>query len=164
MPSPVSFITRQRVEAYHASALRLLVRLLTAMLTGAWRGRSPRVRAAVTWLEKVVERVLFPHAVARAGPPPALRRPPQFAHCGFRRRRRNHRLFFRNSGVRLRKGGMIARVLRLLDVLARPERVTGYFLKRLLNGLQISGLVVRAPPATRLACVARSAPAFADSS
>lgn len=157
-------LTSQRLEAFHASALRLLARLLMAMLAGGWRGRSRRVRAAVSWFEVLVERILFLHAVRRAGPPPQRSKAPKFARCGFRRKRRSLRLFFKSSGVRLRRGGVLARVLRLFDVMARPERFIAYFLERLLNGLRTSGLVACAPPAAMLAGDPPRAAARADTS
>jgi hypothetical protein len=157
-------VTRQRLDAYHGAARRLLTRLFWAMLTGGWRGRGRKVRAVVSWFETLVERILFLEAVLRAGPPPMRPRAPKFARGGFRRKPRRLRLFFKRSGVRLRRAGVVRRVLRLFEALARPERVIAYFLRRLLNGLRTSGLVACAPPAVAITADAPLAPAFADSS
>jgi hypothetical protein len=141
-----------------------LTRFLLAMLAGGWRGRGRKVRAVVRWFETLVERVIFLDAVLRAGPPPPRMKAPKFARGGFRRKPRSLHLFFRNSGIRLRRAGVLARMLRLFEALAQPKRFIAYFLKRVLNGLRTSGLVPCAPPAVAITAAPPLALAFADSS
>jgi hypothetical protein len=158
-------LTRQRIDAFHASALRWLGRLMRLILTLGTPGRGQRLRRFLTRIELEVECILFCEALLRYGPPPQRRRHPRPPPIGFRRTR-HHRLalFFKRAGVRARKQHALARVLRLFDVLAQPERFIAYFLKRLCKGLRMSALVASAPPAYALALGALARVAFADSS
>jgi hypothetical protein len=145
-------ITTARVEAYVASALRLLGWLIGAILRIAPAGRSARLRTVLSRAECAVECILFLKAVARYGPPPQRRRHPRFAASGFRRSEgRRLRLFFRGAGVRARKAGPLARVLALIEALARPERAVAYFFKRICEGLHLARFAPVAPPARMLA-------------
>jgi hypothetical protein len=158
-------LTRQRLDAFHASALRWLGWLLRLILALGTPGRGKRLRRFLARLELEVECILFCEALLRYGPPPRRKRHPRPAPTGFRRMR-HHRLalFFKRAGVRARKQHALNRVLRLFDVLAKPERFIAYFLERLCKGLRISTLVATAPPAWALACGAPARVAFADSS
>jgi hypothetical protein len=125
-------LTRQRIDAFHASALRWLGRLMRLILTLGTPGRGQRLRRFLTRIELEVECRLA--------------------------------LFFKRAGVRARRQNALTRVLRLFDVLAKPERFIAYFLKRLCKGLRMSALVASAPPAHALACGAPTRVTFTDSS
>jgi hypothetical protein len=158
-------LTRQRLDAFHASALRWLGWLTRLILALGTPGRGKRLRRFLTRIELEVECILFCEALLRYGPPPRRRRHPRLALAGFRRtQHRRLALFFKRAGVRARGQSALPRVLRLFDVLARPERFIAYFLKRLCKGLRMSALVAAAPPAWALAAGAPARVAFADSS
>lgn len=151
-------ITTARVEAYFASALRLLGWLLGAILRLAPAGRSARLRSVLSRAERAVECILFLKAVARYGPPPQRRRHPRFAASGFRRiEARRLRLFFR---VRVRKASPLARVIALIEALAQPERAVAYFFKSICKGLHLARLAPVASPARTLAGAAPGASAL----
>jgi hypothetical protein len=158
-------LTRQRIDAFHASALRWLGWLMRLILTLGTPGRGKRIRRFLTRIELEVECILFCEALLRYGPPPRRKRHPRPAPTGYRRTR-HHRLalFFKRAGVRARGQNALARVLRLFEVLAKPERFVAYFLKRLAKGLRISALVAACPSAEALALGASAPAAFADSS
>ena len=144
-------VTAASVEAYAASALRLLGWLLGAILRLAPAGRSVRLKALLSRAERAVESILLLEAVARCGLPPQRRRHPRFAANGFRYiEGRRLRLFFRGARVRARKAGPLARVLALIEALARPERAVAYFFKHLCKGLRLARLAPVAPPARTL--------------
>jgi hypothetical protein len=158
-------LTRQRLDAFHASALRWLAWLTRAILALGSPGRGKRLKGLLTRVELVVECILFCEALLRYGPPPQRRRHPRPAPAGFRRtQHRRLALFYKRAGVRARGQGALARVLRLIDVLARPERFIAYFFERLCKGLRTSALVAAAPPAWALREGAPAHVAFADSS
>ena len=157
-------LTRQRIDAFHASALRWLGWLLRLILALGTPGRGKRLRRFLTRIELEVECILLCEALLRYGPPPQRRRHPRPAPTGFRRtQHRRLALFYKRAGVRARGQNALARVLRLFDVLAKPERFIAYFLKRLCKGLRLSALVASAPPADALARRAL-APLSADTS
>ncbi|WP_395644657.1 hypothetical protein [Terricaulis sp.] len=152
MPQPAPIISQARVEAFAASALRLLAWLLGCVLRINPAGRGVRLGALLGELERAVESIIFLKATVLYGPPPPRRRHPRFAATGFRRiQTRRLRLFFRGARVRARKAGALRRVLALIDALACPERAVRYFLKRLRKGLHLSRVVPTAPPAQTLA-------------
>jgi hypothetical protein len=145
-------ITEHRVEAYAASALRLLGWLLAMVLRGGWIGRSARLRHILNRAERYVESVLCLKAVLRAGPRPRRRTHPRSAPPGFRRVRRRMRLFLKGARIRAgKRAGALKRLLALLDALANPGRAVAHFLRRLCAGTRVSGLVVAAPRADALA-------------
>jgi hypothetical protein len=158
-------ITAQRLEAYTASALRGLTWLLGVVFTIGSHARGRRVRSLITLAERVVESILFLEAVLRYGPPPRRRGYPRPTPTGFRRCA-NYRLalLFKRAGVRARRASALTRVLRLFEVLARPERYIAFFLKRVLRGLRPGALAPAAPPAFACADLAARDAAFADSS
>lgn len=165
MPQPKPIITASRVEAYFASALRLLGWLLGAMLRGGWKGKGARLRHLLSRAELAVECILFLKAMVLYGPLPRPRAPhPRSTPPGFRRISTRGTLFFKRARVRAKKAGAIARVLALLYALARPERAVAYFLKRICKGLRLSRLVLAAPPADTLSRGFAYNVAFADSS
>ncbi|MBL8531180.1 MAG: hypothetical protein JNK94_05550 [Hyphomonadaceae bacterium] len=148
MHSRQPLITRARVEAYTASALRLLMWLLGIVLRLPVSGRSARLKAELAYAERATEHLLFLHAVARFGPPPQRKIHPRFAARGFRRvRAKRLRLFYRGAGVRARKAAPLTRVLALLHALANPERAIAYFSARLRAGLRAARVLPTAPPA-----------------
>ncbi|MGQ0532251.1 MAG: hypothetical protein ACT4OF_06115 [Caulobacteraceae bacterium] len=159
-----SIITASRVEAYVASALRLLGWLLGVILRLNPAGRSVRLRHLLSRAERAVECILFLRAVALYGPPPQRKRHPRSAPNGFRRVASNRGSFFSSVKIRARKAGALARVIALIDALTRPERAVAYFLKQICKGLRLSRLIVVAPPACALARVLAAESAFCDTS
>lgn len=144
-------ITTARVEAYVASALRLLGWLLRVILRLNPAGRSVRLKHVLSRVECIVECILFLKAVAAYGPPPQRKHHPRAAPKGFRRNQgRRLPLFFKGAGVRARKAGALKRVCALIDALARPERAVAYFFKRICNGLHLARLTPVAPAADAL--------------
>lgn len=166
MPQPKPIITASRVEAYFASALRLLGWLLGAVLRGGWRGSGARLKHVLSRAELAVECILFLKAVTLYGPPPRGRAPhPRSTPPGFRRVSTPPRRFFKRANIRAgRKAGALARVLALLDALTRPQRAVAYFFKRICKGLRLSRLVLAAPSAEALVAGFPHNVAFADSS
>lgn len=159
-------ITHARVEAFTASALRLLGWLFALIVRIAATGRSARLRRLLSFAEREVESILFLKAVALYGPPPRRRMHPRAAGSGFRRiEERRLRLFFRGARVRARRADALTRVVALIDALARPQRAVAYFLKRICKGLHLGRIVPIAPPAMRRRDVsAASEPTCADTS
>ena len=158
-------LTQTRIEAYVASALRLLGWLLVFILRAGASGRGARLKHMLSRAEHGVECILFLKAVLRYGPPPNWRHRWRLPPPGFRRTRTPRMpLFYKNANIRARKAGALQRVLALIDALARPERAIGYFFKRICNGLRMSRLVAAAPPADALASLAAPSACFADSS
>ena len=145
-------ITASRVEAYVASALRLLGWLLGVILRIGARGRSVRLKHLLSRAELAVECIIFLKAVALYGPPPQRRRYPRSTPRGFRRAASSQRSFFRSVKIRARKSAPLARILALLDALAHPERAVAYFLKQICKGLRLSRLIPVAPSAAALGC------------
>lgn len=147
MTSRQPLITRARVEAYTASALRLLMWLLGIILRLAASGRGARLNAELSRAERATECILFLDAVARLSAPPQRKSRPRFA-LGFRRMQgRRLRLFYRNAGVRARKADPLTRVLALLRALTHPDRAIAYFSARLRAGLCLARFLPTAPPA-----------------
>ncbi len=158
-------ITTARVEAYAASALRLLCWLFGALLRLGPSGRSASLKHLLSHTEGAVECILFLKAVALYGPPPQRGPHPRSMPRGFRRRTKNSRRFFKSAKIRARKAGPIARVIALFDALARPETAVGYFFKQICKGLRLSGLVAVAPPTLGIVCAPpAAAAAFCDTS
>ena len=83
---------------------------------------------------------------------------------GFRIVRSNGRLFFKSARIRARRATLSERILRLMEVLADPERYVAHFLKRILRGLRPTHLVSCAPPAFALASTLQQQPSPADTS
>ncbi|MGE0664606.1 MAG: hypothetical protein AB7H66_01230 [Hyphomonadaceae bacterium] len=164
MTSANPIITQARVEAYFASAWRLLGWLLGAILRGGWRGRGVRLKRLLSRAELAVECTLFLQAVARFGPPPRRPRRHAFTPNGFRRVCGDRRLFFKGANIRARKAGPLARVFALIEALAHPERAVAYFLKRICNGLRMTNLAPTGPAADAIAAALSPRLAFADSS
>ncbi|MGD9980159.1 MAG: hypothetical protein AB7H66_17500 [Hyphomonadaceae bacterium] len=130
-------VTSARVEAYIASALRLLWRPLGAVLRFGLTGRSAKLKQTLCLAERGVESTLFLKAIALYGP--AARRR---GRRGDRRLKyRRLALFFKGARVRARKASALTRVLALIDALLNPERAVSYFLKRICKGLRYTKLV-----------------------
>jgi hypothetical protein len=159
-------ITEARVEAFTASALRLVGWLFALIVRMTATGRGARLRHILSCAERAVEQILFLKAVALYGPPPSRRIHPRGARPGFRRiQRRRRRLSFRSAGIRARKAHALTRVIALIDALTRPARAVAYFMKRLCNGLRPACIIPIAPPAARRRDVCTApATAFADTS
>lgn len=130
-------VTSARVEAYIASALRLLWWLLGAVLRFGLTGRSAKLRQTLCLAERAVESTLFLKAVALHGQ--AVRRRGRRRVC--RPQYRRLALFFKGARVRARKASALTRILALIDSLLNPERAVGYFLKRICKGLRYTKLV-----------------------
>jgi hypothetical protein len=160
-------ITAVRVEAFTASALRLLGWLFALIVRLAATGRSARLREILSRAERGVESILFLKAVALYGPlPPRRKRHPRSTQQGFRRIENSRlRLFYRNAKIRARKATVLKRVIALIDALTRPERAVAYFFKRICKGLRLARIVPNAPPAMRRHDVCPApAPTCADTS
>ncbi|QGZ94058.1 hypothetical protein [Terricaulis silvestris] len=152
MPQAQPIITTVRVEAFIASAFRLLFWLIGVVLRRAPSDPPARLKRLLSFAECTVEYVLFLKAVALHGPPPQRKTHPRFAATGFRRvQSRRSRLFFRGAKIRARRASALVRVLALIDALTRPQRAVAYFLKQICNGLTLAHLVAVAPPAHALA-------------
>lgn len=159
-------ITEERIAAYSAAAFSCLMWLLSVIFALGAPRRSRRLKRFLTRCERRVEMILFLMAHRRAGP---VRRPrtlrPGSVPPGFRRAQPTPRLIFRAARIRARGQSLRQRALRLLEVMAAPERFVARFLKRILKGLCLRRFVAAAPPPRELAARAMPAtPAFADSS
>jgi hypothetical protein len=159
-------LTKDRIEAFAASAALWCLWLIGVIARLAACSRSRRLAREVERLERGVEATFFLAALHRYGPPPRGRHIPRATPRGFRRTAvaSRRRLFFRNAQVRARKAGIAARVSALLAALANPEPHIGYFYKRLLRGLRSARLLPTAPPATALTIDAPRAAAITDTS
>jgi hypothetical protein len=164
MTQPQPIITTVRVEAYVASALRLLGWLLGALLRIRPAGRGARLKHGLSRAEVAVESILLLKAVARYWAPPQRRVHPRATPPGFRRSARNRRAFFKRAKIRAVKARPIARVVALFDALTRPESAVAYFFKQICKGLRSASLVAVAPPALVLADEALVACASCDTS
>lgn len=143
-------ITTARVDAYFASALRLLAWLFGVMLRLPRAGRSVCLKRILSRAERTVEGVLFLRAVTFYGPLPRRRRHPHSTPRGFRRNLGNRRAFMKSVRIRAKKANAFTRVMALLDALAHPQSAVAYFLKQICAGLRGSRLVAVAPPAHAL--------------
>jgi hypothetical protein len=159
-------LTKDRIEAFAASAILWCVWLMGAALKLIAPDKNRRLTRFVERTEREVESILFLRALHRFGPIPRRRCIPRPAPAGFRRRatRGRMRLLFRNSGVRARKASLIARIASLAGALANPGPHIAYFFKRMLRGLRAPALVVAAPPASMLPPPPPGAAFLADSS
>ncbi len=165
MKHPRPPLTKDRIEAFAASAVAWVVRLLGAVLHPRAEVRRRRLAAIVRRAERFVEYIIFLKATDRAGPPPKRRIAPCSVPPGFRQVSRRPTLFWKIARIRAPRGaGFAARLVRLLEAIASPERHIARFLKQLWKGLRFSRLVPRKPPAHRLAAIAAPTIAFADSS
>ncbi len=146
-------ITQSRVEAFSASALRLVVWLFGAIVRFGWSDRGVRLREALNFAERLLERIIFIKAIAAHGPAPQRPRTrrPRFAPPGFRRVATNQRFFYKGARIRARKAGALARVLALIEALTFPERAMRHFLRKIKKGLRLSRIVLVAPPNDALA-------------
>jgi hypothetical protein len=156
--------TKPPIEALAASAVVWLVRLLGVLVAPGAERRRRGLRRFLDHIERAVECIIFLWAVERLGPRPRKRRRPRSVPPGFRRAMGSRRLFWKSARIRARGADALARVSRLLEVLARPAPYIARFLRRLLRGVAFSRLVPCAPPAHACASLARPDAAFADSS
>lgn len=148
MPQAQPIITTVRVEAFIASAFRLLFWLMGAVMRRAPSDPPARLKTLLSFAEATVERLLFLKAVTLYGPLPQHKTHPTSTAPGFRRVRiRRARLFFRGAKIRARCASALCRVLALIDALTRPHRAVAYFLKQICNGLALTHHVAVAPPA-----------------
>ncbi len=158
-------LTQHRLEAFAASAALWLIRLLGAALHPGAQRRRKRLAAFVARIERFVEHVVFLKAVHAAGPPPPQRHAPASTPLGFRRLRRRPTLFWKLARIRAgRSAGLVDRIVRLFEVLARPAPYVARVLKQLCKGLRLSRLVPIAPPAAALAADAPCAVIADDTS
>jgi|GEM_PF-6187400 len=107
-----------------------------------------RLREALNFAERTVERIIFLKAIAAYGPAPqrSRTRHPRFAPPGFRRAGSNKQFFYKCARIRARKASALARVFALIEALTFPERAVRYFLKKISKGLRLSRIVLVAPP------------------
>lgn len=146
-------ITQARVEAFSASALRLVGWLLGAIVRFGWSGRGMRLRQALNFAERMVERTIFLKAIAAYGPAPVRPRTrhPRFAPPGFRRAASTRQFFYKGARIRARKASALTRVFALIEALTFPERAMRYFLKKISKGLRSNRIVAVTPPNDALA-------------
>ncbi len=164
MTQPRPPLSKDLIEAFAASAVAWLVRLLGVLTTPGAERRRRLMRRFLHHIERAVECIIFLRAVERLGPTPRSRRRPRFAPNGFRRTMGNRRLFWKCARIRARGADPFARVSRLLEALANPEPYIARFMRRLVNGVSFFHLVACAPPAHACASPARPDARFADSS
>ncbi len=158
-------LTKDRIEAFAASAVAWVVRLLGAVLHPRAEFRRRRLAAFVRRAERFVEFIVFLKATDRAGPPPKRRTAPCSVPPGFRRVSRRPTLFRKIARIRAPRGaGFVERLVRLLEAIGNPERYIARFLKQLWKGLRFSRLVPRTPPAVALAAAIAAPVACADTS
>jgi len=145
--------TQERIEAFAASLVVWLIALARDFIAHPFDLRRVMKRA-----ERAVECVLFLMAVRNIVPPPPsakrtyLRRS---APSGFRRRANTSRLLFKYARVRLRSGGILQRLARLISALAYPEHYIARFSKLLSTGsLRGPRLIMIAPRASAVTSLA----------
>jgi hypothetical protein len=154
--------TKERIEAFAASLVVWLLALARDVIAHPFDLRRVMKRA-----ERAVECVLFLMAARNAVPPPAsaqrvyLRRS---APPGFRRRSKTSRLLFKHARVRLRTGGILQRLARLISALATPQRYVARFSKLLGTGLRGSRLIAISPRASAVTSQASQLAHAVDSS
>ena len=154
--------TKERIEAFAASLVVWLLALARDFIAHPFDLCRVMKRA-----ERAVECVLFLIAVRRATPPqtPKLTYIRRSAPPGFRRRKKTSRLLFKHARVRLRTGGILQRLARLIAALANPERYVARFSKLLSGGcLRGSRLIIIAPRASPVASLASAEATAVDSS
>jgi hypothetical protein len=117
----------------------------------------------VQFAERWVEYIIFCMAAHRLGP----RKPRKWAifrRPGFRVARGSNRLLWKSARIKLRNASLIARVIRLIEALTRPERYCAHYMRKLARGLCFRRLIPCAPPATLLISAETRDVAIADSS
>jgi hypothetical protein len=159
-------LTPSLIDAFIASAVLWLMRLLGVILHPSAPRRRRRLVPFVRRLERFVELILFLQAVHAYGPlPPKPRARPLSAPPGFRRVQRRFTLFWKIARIRAPRGASLAdRLGQLLNAIANPARYVARFMKRLCKGLRGSRLIPCVPPALTLTPTAAPAPAFPDTS
>lgn len=127
--------------------------------------RSKLLHRIIRLCERNTEAVLFELAERSATPGVPEPRRPHSAPRGFRWKRIRGNRVFSHSRARLsRSAGFAARVRRLIQVLADPERCVARCLKALVVGFKCACLVAVAPPAQAVRVLSRPAISLADSS
>ncbi len=157
-------LTQDLLEAFVASAVAWAVRLLGILLQPrAMRRRS--LPAFVRRAERFVERIIFLKATECAGKPPKRRTAPLSRPSGFRWAMSRPTLFWKLARIRAPHGASLSqRIVRLLRVIAAPERYIVRFLKQLHKGLRFCCLIPCAPQAVALGVPVPHAPSAADTS
>lgn len=156
--------TRTDLDRWTAACFALLAWLAGVIARIGAPRKSKTLRRAVARAERFVAMLLFLRAAARVPPPSARARRPANAAPGFRRTRRDSRLFFRYARIARPRAGLPARLQRLAAVLAAPARAIARFEMLLARGLRAGALVALAPAPAVWRCAPRPAPAFPDSS
>ncbi|MCL4714208.1 MAG: hypothetical protein KJZ75_04830 [Hyphomonadaceae bacterium] len=157
-------MTRDRIDALAAAIWACVRRLIWLALFYPLAGRKRAMRRQVRRFEYLVECLLVLRADRLVRPPPGRPRH-RFAPTGFRRVQSSGRLLMRLARIRLRRGSLLARLVRLVRVLRAPERYIARFVRRMRRGVCVTHLVPVAPPARRFTIRAAPAlPALADSS
>ena len=157
-------LTTDLLEAFTASAVSWLVRLLGVVLDPSAERRRRRLLRFVRSIERCVEHIIFLKAVHAFGPPPQARTAPRSTPPGFRRSNGDLRLFWKCARIRAdRRASFADRLARLLHALARPTRYVARFTARLCKGLR-THLIPCAPPAVALSADAPACISYDDTS
>jgi len=156
-------ITQQQLQAFYACATLWLVRLADLLLRWPYPRASRTLKRIVQRQEHFIGYVLLLTAMRRSRhrPTSQLR---VAAHSGFRRTRGGVRLLMKSAKISRPHASIRARILNVFDVLANPERIIAYFIKRLRRGVHVTRLVAAAPLADTLSASPPRAVACADSS
>lgn len=164
--------TQQEIQALDAWVLRLLAWLMGVITRLGLDRRRSRLKRGSRLLHRLIrlcehntEAVVFELADALAPPLELRTYRPRSAPPGFRVKRIRGCRYFSHARVRLAaERGVAARVERLLDVLANPERCVARALRLIVVGRKYSRLVPAAPPADPIAASIVAAPCVNDSS
>jgi hypothetical protein len=141
-------LTKDLIDAFAASAVLWLTRLLGVVTDPSAPRRRRLLTRFVRSIERCVEHIIFLMAVERFGPPPQRRHAPRSTPPGFRRTRGDFRLFWKIARIRAhRRASLIARLAQLFRALAHPEPHIARFTRELAKGLRHSSLIACAPPA-----------------
>ena len=139
------------LQALDAWMLRVLVWLGGVIARLGAPRRSKLLHCILRLCEHNTEVIVFEWADARMPSLPHIPRHPRGAPRGFRVKRIRGLRYYRHSRVALRRGaGFAARVRRLIQVLADPERCIARCVKLLTIGRKRWRLIAVAPPADML--------------
>lgn len=153
--------TPAELQALDAWMLRMLVWLGGVIARLGAPRRSKLLHRILRLCERNTEVIVFEWADARVLPLPHIPHRPRSAPQGFRVKPIRGLRYYRHSRVALRRGaGFAARVRRLIQVLAEPERCIARCVKLLTSGRKRTALIAVAPPPAMLrdaGCVSRAA-------
>jgi hypothetical protein len=165
MKNALPFPSKHEIEAFAASAALWLMWLMSVVAALGAPRRSRRLHRFVQMCERGVESIILLTAMQRFGLLPRRRNTIPNVRPGFRRQRGAMRLFRKSARIRARgRATLYARIARLIEVMANPERYIAHFLRRLTRGLPGFRPLAAHPPAVACATLASPRAAFADSS